>query len=242
MAFTESVMSSTTTTDAPLLDEPTGVKDSAGSVPKTQPPEVIAKSPSSDGDGLDSKLAKLNLSSEDASAGDAPKGGSTSSEDVAAGLEKMNEKGDEEGTQKGPKKTPTKPYVNPDRFLTGGSPREKLSTEDLEKKIARIRQNNEKIKQRQLTVQADEDAFKATQSADLKKQAQNKKIQEGVNRNREQNAQRKMERMNNREWDSNKKRPERGQGQGHKDKVIAQGQQIASQVKEAEETPATSIS
>ncbi len=29
------------------------------------------------------------------------------------------------------------------------------------------------------TVQADEDAFKATQSADLKKQAQNKKIQEG---------------------------------------------------------------
>ncbi len=92
------------------------------------------------------------------------------------------------------------------------------------------------------TVQADEDAFKATQSADLKKQAQNKKIQEGINRNREQNAQRKMERMNNREWDSNKKRPERGQGQGQKDKVIAQGHQIASQVKEAEETPATFIS
>ncbi len=59
MAFTESVMSSTVTTDAPPLDEPTDVKVSVGSVPKTQSPEVVAKSPSSDGDGLDAKLREV---------------------------------------------------------------------------------------------------------------------------------------------------------------------------------------
>ncbi|KLO12023.1 hypothetical protein SCHPADRAFT_443436 [Schizopora paradoxa] len=229
--------------DKPTIkDTPPHIKDS-DAVPE---PDTTKPPSSSD---LDDKLAKLDLSTDSkdtptTTTEDAPKVDEEVKPplDSAAASEGEEKKLEKDGVdaaqqqqqQKGPKKTPTKPYVNPDRFLTGGSPREKLSPEELEKKIARIRENNEKIKQRQLTIQADEDAFKATQSAEIKKQAQNKKIQEGINRNREQNAQRKMERMNNREWDSNKKRP----GPGQKDKVPAQGQ-TTSQGKDAERAPAT---
>jgi len=239
--YSINAMSSSPTADVPPVDKLTDVERAVDAAPESQKSASVAepdaKSPSSDG-GLDSKLANMTLSPENASAADASKDDDQNAETEAAAVpEKENENSD--GAQKEPKKTPAKPYVNPQRFLTGGSPREKLSPGELEKKIARIRENNEKIKQRQLTIQADEDAFKATQSADIKKQAQNRKIQDGINRNREQNAQRKMERMNNREWDSNKKRPVQGQMQ--KDKMTTQGQQNAPQVKATEGTSATPI-
>ncbi|KAJ7197287.1 hypothetical protein GGX14DRAFT_574405 [Mycena pura] len=97
-----------------------------------------------------------------------------------------------------------KPYVNPERVKTGGTQRDKLSEEALSERMARMREQNEKIKQRRLDVQADEDAFKKTQETERAKLAQIRKVQEGVDRTREQNAKRKLDKMQNREWDSGK--------------------------------------
>ncbi|KAJ7470431.1 hypothetical protein FB451DRAFT_1253706 [Mycena latifolia] len=97
-----------------------------------------------------------------------------------------------------------KPYVNPERVKTGGNQRDKLSEEALSERMARMREQNEKIKQRRLDVQADEEAFKKTQETERVKLAQSRKVQEGVDRTREQNAKRKLDKMQNREWDSGK--------------------------------------
>ncbi|KAH0830416.1 hypothetical protein J3R83DRAFT_1811 [Lanmaoa asiatica] len=114
-----------------------------------------------------------------------------------------------------------KPYVNPERVKTGGPQRvrlvllvlahttdawtkEKPSEEELAERMQRIKEQNEKIKQRRLDVKADEDAFKKMQETERVKQAQTRKVQEGVDRTREQNARRKMEKMQSREWDSGK--------------------------------------
>ncbi|KAJ6500348.1 hypothetical protein C8R45DRAFT_1121275 [Mycena sanguinolenta] len=106
-----------------------------------------------------------------------------------------------------------KPYVNPERVKTGGNQRDKLSEEALSERMARMREQNEKIKQRRLDVQADEEAFKKTQESERIKLAQSRKVQErmqtvnallGVDRTREQNAKRKLDKMQNREWDSGK--------------------------------------
>lgn len=53
-------------------------------------------------------------------------------------------------------------------------------------------------------VKADEDAFKKTQESDRVKLAQTRKVQEHVDRTREQNAQRKLAKLQSREWDSGK--------------------------------------
>jgi len=97
------------------------------------------------------------------------------------------------------------PYVNPERVKTGGLPKDKLTDEELAERMARMREQNEKIKQRRLDVVADEDAFKQTQAAERQRQAHMRKVQETVNRTREQNAQRKMDKIQSREWDSEKK-------------------------------------
>ncbi|KAG0706424.1 hypothetical protein DFH29DRAFT_798352 [Suillus ampliporus] len=97
-----------------------------------------------------------------------------------------------------------KPYVNPERVNTGGAQREKLSEEALAERMQRIKEQNEKIKQRRIDVQADEDAFKKTQEADRLRQVKQRKVQQGVDHTREQNARRKMDKIQNREWDTGK--------------------------------------
>ncbi|KAG5643902.1 hypothetical protein DXG03_009473 [Asterophora parasitica] len=97
-----------------------------------------------------------------------------------------------------------KPYVNAERVKTGGSQRDKLSEEALTERMARMREQNEKIKQRRLDVQADEEAFRKTQESERIKQAQIRKVQDSVDRTREQNAKRKMDKIQSREWDSGK--------------------------------------
>ncbi|PCH38770.1 hypothetical protein WOLCODRAFT_66376 [Wolfiporia cocos MD-104 SS10] len=121
-------------------------------------------------------------------------------------------------TSEGNAKEKKKPYVNPERVKTGGAQRDKLSEQELTERMARIREQNERIKQRRADVQADEDAFKKTQEADRIKAAKTKKVQENIDRTREQNARRKMEKIQGREWDSGKptqdwkpaRRPEEG--------------------------------
>jgi len=102
------------------------------------------------------------------------------------------------------KKEKEKPYVNPERVKTGGAQRDKLSDEALQERMTRIREQNERIKQRRLDVQADEEAFRKTQEAERAKQIQNRKIQAEIDRTRDQNAKRKMDKVQNREWDSGK--------------------------------------
>ncbi|KAF7322744.1 hypothetical protein HMN09_00053300 [Mycena chlorophos] len=97
-----------------------------------------------------------------------------------------------------------KPYVNPERVKTGGAQRDKMTEEELSERMARMREQNEKIKQRRLDVQADEEAFKKTQETERARLASIRKVQEGVDRTREQNAKRKLDKMQNREWDSGK--------------------------------------
>lgn len=53
-------------------------------------------------------------------------------------------------------------------------------------------------------VKADEDAFRKTQESERVKMAHNRKVQEDVDRAREQNAKRKMDKVQSREWDSGK--------------------------------------
>ncbi|KAH9997563.1 hypothetical protein BJV77DRAFT_1065177 [Russula vinacea] len=67
------------------------------------------------------------------------------------------------------------PYINPERVRTGGLQREKLTEEELAERMARMREQNEKIKQRRLDVAADEDAFKQTQAAERQRQAHMRK-------------------------------------------------------------------
>ncbi|KAL1745436.1 SDA1-domain-containing protein [Schizophyllum fasciatum] len=71
--------------------------------------------------------------------------------------------------------------------------------------MARIREQNEKIKQRRADVQADEAAFRKTQEAEQQQRARIKKVQENVDRSREANAARKMAKVQNREWDAEKR-------------------------------------
>ncbi|KAG1883097.1 hypothetical protein F4604DRAFT_1920994 [Suillus subluteus] len=92
-----------------------------------------------------------------------------------------------------------KPYVNPERVNTGGAQEKRLLNG-----CSVSRSRTEKIKQRRIDVQADEDAFKKTQETDRVRQAYQRKVQDGVDRTREQNARRKLDKIQNREWDSGK--------------------------------------
>ncbi|PPQ63207.1 hypothetical protein CVT24_005752 [Panaeolus cyanescens] len=99
---------------------------------------------------------------------------------------------------------PNKPYLNPNRVKTGGNPREKPSEEALEERMRRIREQNEKIKQRRLDVLKDEEAFKKTQEEERAKAAHQRKVRTVQDKQREANAKRKLERAEGREWDSEK--------------------------------------
>ncbi|KAI0332065.1 hypothetical protein GY45DRAFT_1321359 [Cubamyces sp. BRFM 1775] len=88
--------------------------------------------------------------------------------------------------------------------------------------MARIREQNEKIKQRRLDVQADEEEYKKTQAAERAKLAKMKKVQENVDKAREQNARRKMDKIQSREWDSGKpardwKQPKKAEDETNED-------------------------
>ncbi|KAH7090121.1 hypothetical protein BKA62DRAFT_42176 [Auriculariales sp. MPI-PUGE-AT-0066] len=100
------------------------------------------------------------------------------------------------------------PYVNRDRVKSGGPTREKLSPEELEAKMADIRKRNQQIKEKRELVLADEAAFKqllVDDAATAKARAERtRNIQDKVNRDRNQNAQRKLDKMSGREWDSAK--------------------------------------
>ncbi|KAL5490441.1 hypothetical protein ACEPAI_5274 [Sanghuangporus weigelae] len=118
--------------------------------------------------------------------------------------DKNKKEKEKESPVEGKAKKPA-PYVNEDRVMTGGSPREKLSPEELTARMERIRLNNEKIKERRAAVQADEQAFQESQAASRAREARQRKIQATIDEKRAAVAKRKMERAGVREWDSFKK-------------------------------------
>ncbi|KAJ3517778.1 hypothetical protein NLJ89_g272 [Agrocybe chaxingu] len=126
-----------------------------------------------------------------------------------------------------------KPYVNPDRVKTGGAQRDKLSEEALAEKMARMREQNEKIRLRRLDVQADEEAFRKTQEQDREKQAQNRKIQADIDRARDQNARRKMDKAQYRDWDSGKPSVNKKSGPGP--------QELTEGMKDSDNAPAGTV-
>ncbi|KAF8582201.1 hypothetical protein K439DRAFT_1413523 [Ramaria rubella] len=93
-----------------------------------------------------------------------------------------------------------------------------MSPEDLAERMEKIRLQNEKIKERREHVKADEEAFNTSIASDRARRAANRKVQDKIqaqiNENREQNAQRKLEKMANREWDSGKRITRGGRGRG----------------------------
>ncbi|KAH9857762.1 hypothetical protein C2E23DRAFT_805603 [Lenzites betulinus] len=174
------------------------------------PPSLMADTqadhPASNSLGLDLAALKIKDSPEPVPVDSAPAdGASNPPDDIADAVNAESEHAPSEGGdgKKGPKDK-IKPYVNPDRVKTGGAQRDKLSEEELKERMVRIREQNEKIKQRRLDVQADEDEYKKTQAAERAKQAKQKKVQENVDKAREQNARRKLDKIQNREWDSGK--------------------------------------
>ncbi|TFK67872.1 hypothetical protein BDN72DRAFT_770094 [Pluteus cervinus] len=96
------------------------------------------------------------------------------------------------------------PYVNPERVNTGGLKRDKISEDELAERMARMREQNERIKQRRADVQADEEAFRKTETTDKLRLVESRKVQDSIDHAREQNAKRKMEKIQSREWDSEK--------------------------------------
>jgi len=151
------------------------------------------------------KSVETAVVTSDTPEGVTPVGGDLTQEPGEELIEEKTES-DKPNAEKQKKKTP---YVNPERHKTGGPQREKLSADELAEKMEKIKIRNEEIKQRRLAVQADEEAFNATQEQERAKQAANRKIQDSVNRSRDENARRKMEKITHREWDSGKNNRER---------------------------------
>ncbi|KAF8514020.1 hypothetical protein JB92DRAFT_2920540 [Gautieria morchelliformis] len=94
--------------------------------------------------------------------------------------------------------------------------RAKMTPEELAERMEKIRLQNERIKERREHVKADEEAFNTSVAADRARQAANRKVQAQINQNRELNAKKKLDKMGNREWDSDKHSGEwkRGTGRG----------------------------
>jgi len=154
----------------------------------------------------------------------------TTKSERAPVTEEVDEKGDndkgKEKEKRGPRKV-QEPYINLDRINTGGLKTEKLSPEELEKVMERMRINNEKIMARRELVEADEDSFKSQLDADTErrkaerharqakfaadKQARSakseadKKVQDQVDALRADAIKRKLAKQGGREWDAEKK-------------------------------------
>jgi len=110
---------------------------------------------------------------------------------------------------------PSKPkgsgsYVRPENVK-----KDKMSPEDLAVVMERMKLQNDKIRQQRERVEADEDAFniqikeereqqKKAREEQRARDAAQRKLQADINQERDANAKRKLERMAQREWDSQK--------------------------------------
>ncbi|CAG8521647.1 19880_t:CDS:2 [Gigaspora margarita] len=123
-------------------------------------------------------------------------------------------------------KSENTPYVNKDRVLSGGRVREKVDEEELEKRMQRIRLQNEKIMEKRKMVEEDEEKFRKAEEERKKKELedqevqrklreeeeeerrrrdfQKKQLQEQLDNEREENAKRKTQNRDAREWDKEK--------------------------------------
>ncbi|KAF8344337.1 uncharacterized protein EI90DRAFT_69697 [Cantharellus anzutake] len=107
-----------------------------------------------------------------------------------------------------------------------------MSAEELEAMMARMKLKNDQIREQRERVAADEDAFNAKVKEERERQKKireqqqakataQKKIQTSIDNEREENAKRKLAKLAQREWDSQKQstperkeRPLKGLGRG----------------------------
>lgn len=129
--------------------------------------------------------------------------------------------------------SPAQQYVNPDRHLTGGPSREKLSKHELDARIERARLNNQAIMKRRELVEKDKDQYSQITQKErqerkerARKAVETKKIQVSnplklfsfddclhfhppfsqlaIDDEREKSRARKLEKLDKRDWDSEK--------------------------------------
>ncbi|KAI8920015.1 hypothetical protein DFJ77DRAFT_450794 [Powellomyces hirtus] len=120
----------------------------------------------------------------------------------------------------------SEPYRNPNRVLTGGVDKKRLTPEELEAKMADIRLRNELLIKKQEAVQADKEQFTQLEAeerernklenekrraadaerraAERSRAAENRRVQDNLRREREENATRKAIAFSGREWDAGK--------------------------------------
>lgn len=97
-----------------------------------------------------------------------------------------------------------KPYVNPNRFETGGSKRTQMTEEELEELMKKRKEDNERIKQRMEEVEKDKNAFNERQREDQQQEQSRAEHQRKIDSARRQNARKKATDAQTREWDTGK--------------------------------------
>ncbi|KAJ3190652.1 hypothetical protein HK101_008512, partial [Irineochytrium annulatum] len=115
-----------------------------------------------------------------------------------------------------------RPYVNPNRIASGGLEKKKLSPEELDRKMAEMRIKNAELLRKKEASAADERAFLETQKEIKKKEEEDRRRRreeltmkkekeekakaafDALTREREENAQRKLQAKAGREWDMGK--------------------------------------
>ncbi|KAJ3021727.1 hypothetical protein HKX48_007896 [Thoreauomyces humboldtii] len=124
------------------------------------------------------------------------------------------------------------PYYNPNRVLTGGVDKKRLTPEELDKKMEDIRRRNQELKRKQEAVRQDEEQFRMVETAartqqkeeadrrrvmemeqrasDRAQAAERRKVQDALRKEREENAARKAKSFGTREWDVGKTETGRG--------------------------------
>ncbi|KAF8744050.1 WD40 repeat-like protein, partial [Rhizoctonia solani] len=144
-----------------------------------------------------------------------------------AGDENPNDAGPDE--EKKGRKGHGPGYVNKDRHKTGGE-RGKMTAEELAQKMEQMRIRNEEIKRKRQEADADAEEFersmaanreaeKAQREAAAARRKEQLKVQASIDDERKKNAERKMQKLQGREWDAQKEeadwnhdRPLRGRG------------------------------
>jgi len=142
-----------------------------------------------------------------------------------------NNKEKDRDKERKPRDKPGKPkitgYIRPET-----EKKEKMSPEEVEAMMERMKLKNDQIREQRERVAADEDAFNAKVTEERARQlklreerqarsAAQRKVQANIDNEREENARRKLAKLGQREWDSQKQnaperkeRPLKGLGRG----------------------------
>ena len=119
-----------------------------------------------------------------------------------------------------------------DRATTGGPSKPRLTTSELDAKMAEMKLKNTELEQAHARSQADAESFRANEAVAREKQRQDRVNRQAMLGERERNAQRKMQAQHGRDWDAQKQemdvidRPQRRPMRGAHGGVARDGAQV----------------